>query len=366
MLTLAWRNMARRPLRSLLTILGIVIGSGAYLTLVAMSHGMREQAQNVVDLLGTDLTVTRARSPVPWMSLISRAEVAQLRAIPNVQSVSEVVIGTTRAEPRDLFLVFGGDPKQDLLRNLPMIRGRMLRNASAEMVVGDDAAEQLALQPGDAVELAGRQLDVVGVFHTGRGVLDSAAVVDLPVAQSLFGSRQQVSLAFIKAQTSDSVPEVMREIGRRFPRLEATPSASFTSRFEYLNLVTVYARYFATLALLIAAVMIANTVSMNVTERRQEIAVLRSIGWRRSRIALLILGEGMLMIVIGVAIAVPLSALTLRALSAGDAAWAIPAALSSSTIVEGMLVALGAGMVFSSAPLIQGLRVRPAEALRML
>jgi ABC-type antimicrobial peptide transport system permease subunit len=112
--------------------------------------------------------------------------------------------------------------------------------------------------------------------------------------------------------------------------------------------------------------MIANVVGMNVNERRQEIALLRSIGWHPSRIALLIAGETAVMIATGTLLAIPATSVALSLLDDGDAAWIVPAALKGSNAVEGVLLALAIGLLFALLPIADALRRRPADALRGL
>ncbi|MFZ2492123.1 MAG: ABC transporter permease [Thermoanaerobaculia bacterium] len=366
MLRLMLKNLVRRPLRSLFTVAGVTVGTAAYIALVALSQGMQDQSQRVVDMLGTDITVTRAKTPIPWMSFLNRDEVAALAGLPNVTSVSGVVVGTTRAGSREMFLVFGADPRQPLIQSLKIVSGRQVRPGGTEMVVGEEAASQLDLAPGDRVELAGRVLDVVGVFVTGRGVLDASAVVDVTTAQSLFGTQDRVNLAFVNVRSGEDVARTTALIHTRFPRLEATPSALLTSRFAYIDLISAYARAFALVALVLAAVMIANTVGMNVNERRQEIALLRSIGWSRMRIMALVAGETGAMIAIGALLAVPCAALGLRLLDDGDAVWLVPASVGGANVIEGVVLAFLVGLLFALLPIADALRRRPAEALRSL
>ena len=112
--------------------------------------------------------------------------------------------------------------------------------------------------------------------------------------------------------------------------------------------------------------MIANTVGMNVNERRQEIALLRSIGWSRIRITALIAGETGAMIAIGALLAVPCAFLGLRLLDDGDAVWLVPASVGGANVMEGVVLAFLVGLLFALLPIADALRRRPAEALRNL
>jgi len=363
---LALRNLMRRRLRTIFTIAGIAIGTMAYVGIVALADGMREQSQRLVDHLSTDITVTRAGTPVPWMAWIAPEELEPLKSLPGVRSVSSVVVGTTRAGARDLFIVFGADSREPIVQGLTITSGQALRAGRNQMLVGVTGAKQLEVVPGDRLEIAGTELEVAGIFETGRGVLDASAVVDLPVAGALFGGQGRVNMAFINVDDGDAVTPTMNTIRRRYPRLEATPSELFASRLAYVEIITGYARAFAMLALLVAGVMVANTAGMNVNERRQEIALLRSIGWRRRRIAALIAGETALMLLCGGLLAIPLAAMSLRMVDSGDAAWIVPASLGIGHIVESLALALVLGLLFAGIPIVQALRRPPADALRTL
>lgn len=366
MFRLAIRNLLRRPLRTIFTIAGIAIGTMAYVAIVALADGMREQSQRLVDHLATDITITRAGSPVPWMAWIAPEELEPLQQLPGVRSLSPVVVGTTRAGTRDLFIIFGADPQGPLVKPLRIASGHPLQRGRNQMIVGVDGAAQLGVVAGDRLEIAGTELEIAGVFETGRGVLDASGIVDLPIAQSLFGGIGRVNMAFITVARDEDLTRTMSAIRNRHPRLEATPSEIFTSRFAYVDIITGYARAFAMLALLVAGVMVANTAGMNVNERRQEIALLRSIGWRRRRIAALIAGEITLMLVCGGLAAIPLATLSLRFIDSGDAAWIVPATLSLGHVAEALGLALLVGLLFTGIPILQALRRPPADALRTL
>lgn len=366
MIRLALRNLMRRRVRTIFTIAGIAIGTMAYVAIVALAEGMREQSQRLVDHLSTDITITRAGSPVPWMAWIAPEELDPVRRLPGVRSLSGVVVGTTRAGARDLFIVFGASTHEPLIQDLPVIAGRMLQPGRNQMLVGATGAKQLDVVAGDRLEIAGTELEVAGIFESGRGVLDASAVVDLPVAQTLFGGIGRVNMAFVTVERDEDVTRTINAIRNEHPRLEATPSEVFSSRFAYVDIIATYARAFALLALLVAGVMVANTVAMNVNERRQEIALLRSIGWRRWRIAALIFGETALMLAGGGLLAIPLARLSLRLVDSGDAAWIVPATLGSRHVAEALLLCLLVGLLFAAIPIVQAMRRSPSEALRSL
>jgi len=349
----------------LLTVSGIAVATANYILLVSLALGMKLQAQGLVDELGTDVAVMRAGSPFPMDSRMTGLDIEGLRRLPGVDAVSEVVIATTRVEPRNFFFVFGLDPRQRLLGGIRLTEGRRLEEGD-ELLVGDVAAEQLELRPGDRVEIARTRLRVVVLYHTGRGFLDTGAIVDIPTAQSVFDLKGRVNLAFLDLADGVELKPVLDRIHRQLPDLEASPSDLFAARLRNLDLARIYARCLALLAVLVAALTVATTMSLGVVERRQEMAVLQSLGWSRWRVARRVVGEALLQVSVGACLAPPIAVAGLKLLPAGDLSGLLPPAIPVTVMVEGIAIALAVGVLFSFGPAMQAMRTRPAEALRAL
>ncbi len=247
----AVRSVLRRPARTLLTVAGIAVATGNYILLVSLALGMKLQAQGLVDELGTDVAVMRVGSPFPMDSKMTGSDLEALRRVPGVAAVSEVVVSPTRLNPRNYFFIFGLDPQQRILRGLRITAGRGIQ-ASAELLVGERAAEQLELQPGDLVEVARTRLQVVGLYHTARSFLDTGAIADIPTTQRIFDLGGRINLAFLDLANDADVTSVLDHIHRESPNLEASPSEFFASRLRNLDLVRIYARWLALLAVLVA------------------------------------------------------------------------------------------------------------------
>jgi len=361
----AVRSLLRRPARTLLTVSGIAVAAGNYILLVSLAHGMKLQAQGLVDELGTDVAVMRAGSPFPMDSRMTGDDVEALRQVPGVAAVSEVVVATTRLEPRNFLFVFGLDPRQRIAGGIRVMEGRSLEG-SDELLVGDVAAEQLELRPGDRVEIGRTRLEVVGLYHSGRAFLDTGTIVDIPTAQRVFDLGGRVNLVFLDLADDVELKPVLDHVHRTLPRLEASPSDLFAARLRNLDLVRVYARILALLAVVVAAITVATTMSLGVVERRQEMAVLRSLGWSRWRVARRVVGEAMLQVSAGACLALPIAVAGLRLLPAGDLSGLLPQTIPVAVMAEGIAVVLAVGALFSVGPAMQAMAARPADALRAL
>ena len=363
---IALRNILRRPLRSAFTVGGIALGTAAYLLIVSTAHSLVIEGQASIDALGTDVAITRDGLSVPWVSRLTAAEVSTLRTIPGVRNVSRLVIGVTRIQPKVKFFVFGVDPRERIASSLPIIRGRRLGPGADELVIGETAARNLDVRAGDAVEVMNHRFTVSGVYRTRRALLDNAAMIDLAAADPLFAMNGQVTMAFLDLRGRNELDPVLAAVQRRLPQLAATPSDIFAASFARAAIIQKFARTLALLALLISALSLSNTLSMNVIERRQEIAILRAVGWRRGRIAAMVVGEATLLLVAGALIAIPLSLGLLHLLARADSLGIVPASLALTTAAEGFASALLIGFLLSLIPLSQVLRIEPAAALRAL
>ena len=366
-LPIALSNLFRRPLRTGLTILGIAIAAATYVMLASTSAGLEAETESVIRSFRIDLVVQKEGIPIPWNSRIAPEEVERLRGISGVATVSPVVIGVTKTATRPRFYIFGASPATLETLGLELSAGRLYAVGKDELLVGADAAREQDLKPGDRVAIAGRrEFNVVGVFRTGRRLVDGGVAMDLPLAQQAFRLGNLSNLAFVTLAPGTDPEKAAAAIGTTIPELEATPAELFAREQKWLQDLRQFGRALAILALVIATLGVSNTLSMNVAGRTGEIGLLRAIGWRRGRIARLVVFEGLLLALGGAAVGLPAASVLLSVLSKRDYLGVLPARLPLAATLEGIGTLLLAGLLASLPPLVHALRIRPARALREL
>ncbi len=368
-LRLVLRNTWRRRRRSLLTIAGIALGATSYMVLVAAAGGFLHQFRTLVRVLGSPVVVQMASATSPWGSWLSQDQVDALRHTPGVASVSRIALGKTRLAGSPYFLIYGVDPREPLISRLAITRGRAIRSGSNEVMIGERAAVRYGFEVGDDIEVRRRTLRVAGWYRTRHDIVDSGAVMDLPMVQHLFNYRDRVNVVLVDLVDDRDRDEVMAAISSGIPELEVASSETFLDAYDQAFLVEAFARFLAAMVLIIAGLGVANVMHVNVSDRTRELAILRAVGWSRSRISRQVLLEGLILAAVGATIAIPTSMGILALVSTtrmGDvnSAGYVPQALTLKPALEGFLVAIVAGGLGTLAPLIRALRIDAATALR--
>jgi len=357
------RNLLRRPRRSVLTLLGVVIGVGTYLVLVASSQELVRQFRSTMTLFGSDLIVQQHGATSPKTSFLSPEQVTAIELVPGVDSVFEVVIATTRFAGGVYFFVFGVNTERSLFDHIHLVSGA-LPSAQDEMLLGNRAAEQMEVTTGDRLGLGNLAFTVTGVYATGESLLDSGAVMSLPTVQRSFNLGNRVNLVFVFAEDPADSARLKQSIETRVQGVEAEVVDEWLASYRQLEMVERFATYLGTVALLLAALGVANTMSLNISERIAELAILRALGWSRWKVARMVVLEGLVLTLVGAIIGVPTASLTLAQLDPLQTTGYLPAAVPLPVAMQGVGVALLAGIIGSLPALLRALRLHPARGLR--
>jgi putative ABC transport system permease protein len=367
MAALLLRDVTRRPLRSVFTIMGVAAAAAAYTLLVGSVSSFVHQFHDLSPMFGADLVVQQAGAPTPFASALPAGLAGPIGDTPGVVAASGLGISRARAFKSDWCLVLWLDPLGKLAPRIPIVRGGPLAPGGHGILLGERVAARTGLAPGSEMELRGSKFRVSGVFATQHAFLDGALVVASEDGQRLFNVGDGVNVVLADLAPGADPAGVAAEIARRFPGTEVTRIAEYVRTVGLLRIVAGFARLIALVAVVIAALGTASVLSLSVQERTQEIAVLRAVGWRRRRIAALIVGEGLIVSLAGGVAAVPLSAVTLlllRHFGPGADIGLLPASLLVPGGFEALAVTALAGMAGAALPAARALGVPPATAFR--
>jgi putative ABC transport system permease protein len=380
---LAALGVAGRPVRAMLSALGICLGVATLVAVLGVSGSSRAQLIAQIDALGTNmLTVTPGQSLTGGQAVLPKTAPAMVRRIGPVQSaaaIGEVHANVYRNDRiplanTDAITVFSAQP--GLLRTLQghMARGRFLNPATARfpaVVLGASAAAALGVDRADGtiqVWLGSHWFAVVGIMEPLplAPELDRTALIGFPVAHSLldaYGSPVEIyvranpvsvaAVTSVLAATADPAAPQNAEITNPADALTARADASVAFQSLFLAL--------GGIALLVGGIGIANVMVIAVLERRGEIGLRRALGATRTHIAVQFVAESALLAFAGGTGGAVLGGFA-TTVYATARHWS--AVVPAATLAAAMAAAVIVGAVAGVYPALRAARLSPAEALR--
>jgi putative ABC transport system permease protein len=398
---IAIRALTANKLRSILTMLGIIIGVGAVVALLSIGQGATTSITSSVEGLGSNLV---SISPGRLFQQEGGSQNAHLyytdyEAIAangtNMTHVSPAyqTLNTVKFNDKDTqLLVAGVTQDYAAVRAYKLASGRFInqadRNQNAQAaVLGWQTAQDLfgALDPlGQRIKINGVSFEVVGVLESkgsaGFGNSDDIVLIPLETGYTrVFGSSAEdngnrlVSEISISAANSDVVDDVIAQatfLLRKLHDLAPGTEADFTviSQSEFLSTLsaitttmTIFLGAIAGISLLVGGIGIMNIMLVSVTERTREIGLRKAVGAKRSTILFQFLVETITLSVLGGLLGILLGSGIAYIFTAMDL---IQADLTLDTIALAFFFATAVGVFFGLYPAMRASSLRPIEALR--
>jgi putative ABC transport system permease protein len=205
----------------------------------------------------------------------------------------------------------------------------------------------------------------VGTLKTSNGFEDGGVFMPLKAAQKYFRKEQMSSAITVKLKSSDDAAEFKRRVAIQYPDLIALEDEEFSSSYSQFRILKATAWAVGGCGLLLGGLGVANTMIMSVFTRIREIAILRAVGFSRSQIGRLLLGESVTVSALGAASGLLIGELALHLLKAIPALNGyVDASLRFGLMAAVAALALLTGLAGAIYPMVYAMRVRAVEALR--
>jgi putative ABC transport system permease protein len=407
---LSFDALRRNPLRSFLTVLGIVIGVSTVIAIGAIVNGLNTNVVGQIESLGSNVVICYRfsfvtlgrRSSEELQRKELKAEWADgMNYLPHVVAAApsariqnpEFGTGTSLVRRGNIrvqnVILQGNTPAIAEINNLVVERGRFFNDTDQQhrspvVVLGWDTADTLFPAHEDAlgkeVLVEGQGFTVIGVlahqgqaFGNGKNPNDNIAIFPLATLLRLHPEYKDFAI-FVKADDAGNVPEVVDEIRDYLRRMRRLPSSkpddfavfttdSFIDLWKQIS-DGIFAVMFAvgSVALLVGGIGVMNIMLVSVTERTREIGVRKAIGARRANILMQFLLEAVALALIGGVIGELLGAAISLAVRLFYPS--LPAAISTFWVVLGFSVSAFIGIFFGVYPAWKAANLNPVEALR--
>ncbi len=395
-------SLSSNKLRSILTVLGIVIGVAAVIALLAIGNGATAAITSQIESIGTNLVfvspgstqqggVASAAGSADTLTVNDANALSQLPDVvgvaPLIQNRVQVVYQGQNANTR----VVGTTSPYQTMSNLTMASGSFFSSAnetanSSVVVLGSAVAQELFSNGQDAVgqvvTLNGLPFQVIGVLQSKGGTgffnQDDQIFVPLSTAQlRLVGNRNYgqgnvVNSIDVEVDKPNNVNMVTNEINQTLARLHGSTNFSVTSQQDVLSTVTqttdvltIFLGGVAGISLLVGGIGIMNIMLTTVTERTREIGLRKALGARRSDILQQFLVESVVLSILGGIIGIILGWLIAHIMGNVQLGGsAITPVVSVSSILLATLFSMAVGLFFGIYPANRAAGLEPVEALR--
>ncbi len=294
----ASRNILRMRLRSLFTVLSIILIISLYTVLGSIGDSFTQQIIKVIEKQNVDIAVQAKYASTPISSIVKSSSVEEIKKYTEVKSVDSLLIARKRIADDTLVFILGLSNFETFSQQFGfnIIKGRTLINTQKELVVGEKMAKVLGLNVGSEFELeSGRKYLIVGIYSSWLNFLNSGLMVDIKIAQELVEKPGRVSLLFLTLKDTTKLANVISKINKQFPKLKAIEGQQFPNYLGPIKSIFYFSKIVSVLTLFIAVAVLLNTFMMAVNERTKEVGILNAIGWSRKMILSVFLIESMLL-----------------------------------------------------------------------
>ncbi len=386
-------------MRAMLTMLGVIIGSGSIVLVVAVALGGQRYVLSQIQAIGSNLISLNLLSSGDAGSFTLEDQItpADLAALKDglAQKVSEVS-GTSslqmtvvvNAQQRPVNLV-GATPGFDRIRNLQILRGRYfdsddMASRSKVCLLTQDLVRRVFPYDdpvGKDIQIGELRFTVIGVFKERSAtfgeteIMKESAIIPFSLLQYYTGT-QYIMTGYVLANHTEDIPVLTRDVARILQsrhragahyRVRNSTGILETARNIAIALMVVLI-LIALIALVISGVGIMNIMLVTVTERTREIGIRKAVGATQNAIryqflmeAMAISGTGALA---GIAIGVAIPALLNFLIGFFPEAAGITVPVSWVSVVLAFVVSCSTGLVFGYLPANRAARLQPTESLR--
>jgi putative ABC transport system permease protein len=401
MLSEAWHAMSANRLRTFLTMLGMVIGVGAVILMMAIGEGAQQSIKRSIDSMGSNLFVILSGSSSTSGSRSgsgnsSALNINDANAVGDLEDIAAIApISTGNAQ-----VIFSGSnwntsiigtfPTYFSIRGWNVDSGELfsdadIRSANRVALIGKTVAENLF---GDDIDPIGKTIRIkkspfmiLGVLESkgqsfdGRDQDDTIIVPITTAQRKLFGNQIPGSVRMIMAQAKSEkymgvAEDAINDLIRQRHNIRENAESDFSVRnltamaktaSDTAKTMSMLLGAIASISLLVGGIGIMNIMLVSVTERTREIGIRMAIGAREKDILLQFLLEACVISIVGCVIGVALGlggALLVKKMVGAEIL------ISMQSIVLAFSVAASVGVFFGYYPASKAAKLHPIEALR--
>lgn len=396
----AFTSLVSNKMRTFLTMLGIVIGVAAVISMMAIGNGAQESITSSIESMGTNLIFISQNSDVSNpeaitladATAISEADTIYIAAVaPSVQNNMSVTYSGNSITAQ----IYGVTPEYEYVRNTSVSEGSFITESQVDerstvAVIGVDIAEELFNTTqnvvGNKIRMGSYVYTVIGLLEeqggSSAGTSDNQVYIPITTAQARIISRtnthDEVNMISISATSSEDVENAIEEatqimqgqhgiLGDEENDFTVMSQETITEAASSITgVLTVFLGGIAAISLLVGGIGIMNIMLVTVVERTREIGLRKAVGARKSDILTQFLIEALVIGLVGGILGVVLGAGISAVIGkiAVISGTVLSPKISLSSVLLSTFFSVGVGLVFGIYPANRAANLEPVEALR--
>lgn len=385
---MAVHSIRHRKLRSWLTVVGIIIGVAAIISLITISRSLESTIEEQFEQFGANRIMISAKGfqgPGTQSEGLTIKDVETIKKIGGLSYVLPTLFRSTEVQynqqkgftsitalPTDNFKEFYDDT------GVGLQEGRFIKEGEKQVaLVGARAATELfnkEIRLGNKITINKVEFKVVGIIEEiGNAQDDNQIVIPLESAREIFHEPEKVDAIIAQVKSTTEIPQLQEKIKKDLERKRGdtnfqvlTSSQILEQINQVLGVMQIVLVGIAAISLVVGAIGIMNSMYTSVLERTKEIGIMKAIGARNSDILKLFIIEAGLIGLVGGIIGTALG--TGIALGVGsiskEAGFTLNITIEPAIIVFGLLFAFVVGVLSGILPAYQGSKLKPVDALR--
>ena len=314
---LALRGLLRRPVRTILTILGIVVAVASMVVFLSLGEGFRKALSNEIGNIGPDIqigldgseTSSIFGSPIPDVPLENVARFEALKKELKIKQVIPLLLTARGSFSGSGYVIvaypFDQVKLTDVYPNMKLGSGAWIAPSQENekvAVVGAQAAKTAKLALGDELRLSRTdRYKVIGIIEKSGGFTDSAVFLPFASLTKTLAVEKKATLIALKLEDAADARATADIINTRFKgELKAQTQGDVVQVLDRAVAIGDAFRFgISLIALIVGGLAVANTVMMGVYERTKEFGVIRAIGAKPSFVFQLVIWESVLLALLG-------------------------------------------------------------------